>query len=69
MKTWWEIFKCRLFGIAVGESVYTETGEYAGLLWTNIEQRKKYIVVCWDFDDEFCPVGLRGKELELGESL
>lgn len=61
LKTIWDIFLCNLWGISTGESVYTEKGEHAGVLWTHRERRKKYILVCWDFDDEYCPIGIKEK--------
>ena len=55
-KVFWQIFKCHLYGINMSESVHTLQDKYTRTLWMNKEQRKKYIIVCWDFDDEHCPV-------------
>jgi len=54
-------FWCACFHMQVGESVYTDKKEYAGILWTCRDCKMKRIKVAWNFDDEFCPDGFWGK--------
>ncbi len=60
MKTLRRIW-CALAHIRMGESIYTRSGDYAGILWTCRDCKRKWVRVDWDFEDEFCPDGTWGK--------